>query len=734
MTRARRPSFASADRRPVSGLSILAAILFALAVSIAPPAARAGVEEEDIATQIAEYRAILDEGMKRLSSLDFPEAIDAFTKVTDAYKAGKIPMVTPDARQLVAKSLEGRSLAYANQGKNSEASADFEALIRFDPGYTVNMSGVSSKIVTLYLGVRKKIVGVIVVEGEPLGSEVRLNDQSLGLTPVTDRDWLAGSYHLTIRHAGFDPYEEDLVIEAGAKLSRKFSLVPNARSVSIATVPRDVKVIVDGQERGTTFGTADVAYEGVAKEMGTSLSEISAPLLVEYLKAGRHDILLHRDCYEEISVPVTIEVDPSNNATIAYKPFILKPSRGGLKVASEPAGADVLLDGKPVGTTPAVIGEICSGRHDLLVTKEGMGRASGPVEVRNGQTLEVDRKLRLSLAVFDLRSGLHEGQDLAQDLGGLKRYNLALPGEGIPQETADRVRLELESAQGRGLSEKTLKDLFVNLQVELIGIVGNATSLGDQTEFLLYTRNQPVPDRWRFPSSGPEGIHRVAFALDAEPAVTAVWSGIKLIDVLGKPHPVVLSVSAGSPAAIAGVRPMDLLVTAAGATLQQASDLAPVMSKATPGDDIALTLETDGKLHDVKFKVLATAVVLPLKDPSILYNKTIADLRQAASMGGGTERGYASMNIGVALMHFGRYEDAIRDAFKLADLPDGSGISRGTVRYLTGIAYEKLGLAAEARTAYLDASASATATLESNDGPLLAPSARRRAEALVGQK
>ena len=46
------------------------------------------------------------------------------------------------------------------------------------------------------------------------------------------------------------------------------------------------------------------------------------------------------------------------------------------------------------------------------------------------------------------------------------------------------------------------------------------------------------------------------------------------------------------------------------------------------------------------------------------------------------------------------------------------------------VCYEKLGLPTDARAAYLDASASPTATLGSHDGPAVSPSAKRRAVAL----
>jgi tetratricopeptide (TPR) repeat protein len=289
----------------------------------------------------------------------------------------------------------------------------------------------------------------------------------------------------------------------------------------------------------------------------------------------------------------------------------------------------------------------------------------------------------------------------------------------------------MESAQGKGISERTLKDLFQALKVELIALAVPGSGLGEQTELQLYSAWNPIPDRRSFATSGAEGLRRILFALDAPLPVESAWSGLKLIDVYGSSHPVVLGVTAGSPAAVAGVAAGDLLVSVGASPIQKAGDLLPILRRASAGDDAVLTVETAGKIHDVRIKYLSTPVLLAMKDPEILYNKAIADLRQAAATAGdASRRAYAWMNIGVALMHFGRYEEAIRDALRKADLPEGAGISKGTVRYLTALCYEKYGLPNDARAAYLEAAASATATVESHDGPLVAPSARRRAAAI----
>src|SRR5258707_14627689 len=80
---------------------------------------------------------------------------------------------------------------------------------------------------------------------------------------------------------------------------------------------------------------------------------------------------------------------------------------GVLLVDSEPGGAQVYLDGKPLGATPVAGTEVSFGRHVLRIEKEGREPVSAEVEVKREQPLKV---LSFSLPVAragsePLRSG-----------------------------------------------------------------------------------------------------------------------------------------------------------------------------------------------------------------------------------------------------------------------------------------------------------------------------------------
>jgi tetratricopeptide (TPR) repeat protein len=88
--------------------------------------------------------------------------------------------------------------------------------------------------------------------------------------------------------------------------------------------------------------------------------------------------------------------------------------------------------------------------------------------------------------------------------------------------------------------------------------------------------------------------------------------------------------------------------------------------------------------------------------------------------------GLAGLNVALAHMQLGDYETALKEYLPRVSLPEGSGISQGTVLYYTALAYMRLGERAEAARLFQQALAYEGATIFSNDGPRVAPLAKRR--------
>ncbi len=76
-------------------------------------------------------------------------------------------------------------------------------------------------------------------------------------------------------------------------------------------------------------------------------------------------------------------------------PAALPPATGpgSLQVLSRPAGAQVFLDGRVVGTTPLTIPDVSAGRHDIRLELPGFNRWATTVEVSAGTPARVAASL-----------------------------------------------------------------------------------------------------------------------------------------------------------------------------------------------------------------------------------------------------------------------------------------------------------------------------------------------------
>ena len=89
------------------------------------------------------------------------------------------------------------------------------------------------------------------------------------------------------------------------------------------------------------------------------------------------------------------------------------------------------------------------------------------------------------------------------------------------------------------------------------------------------------------------------------------------------------------------------------------------------------------------------------------------------------------LNIGIALMRLGNWEDARAELERTA-LPDGPGVAQGTVQYHLGTCYEKLGRFADAAQAWKKASSSQALLTE--DGPPIQELAEAKLAGAAGAK
>ena len=724
-------------RLPGAGAALALLLLFLTGAQVL----WAQEEEEDLTAGLASIEQHLRRGKDLFAGLKFPEAIAELDQVVQVYEGGKLQDAGESALKTVAEALDLRARAHFNQGDKERARADFAKLLRVKIDYEIDSKLVSPKVIDLFNQVRKENVGTLTLTTDPPGAKVRLNDELVSRTPLVGRPMLQGTYKLKLSLEGFQDHQEDLILNPRAELKREIRLTPNKRILRFVTQPAGVNVLLDGKLAGTTFGTLSPELQSTLKDSGLDPLKASEPLLVPNVEAKQHQVRFEKECFQPQDRIIQVTLDLEQNSPQTFQPVLLKQEMGMIRVTSHPSGADVFVDGKPQGTTPLQQTAVCAGEREVRLVKKGQGIWFARTRIQPDVVNVLDATLRptlLYLGTFLLdewgRLNWSDQDKLLQDgLAGLRSVNQVRSDDALKAfrdslETELQQPLEAEKLRkGSGLPPARVLEALNKSQADLLlaGIsVVEQGGKGSQTLY-LYSSEQPEPDRVKLDLAKGSEVSTFLTRFDQPPALTRPWVGAAITDTQLGDGPLVVQVVKSGPAAAAGLRTGDQVVSVNGKPVTQARALSVATAGWKENDRLTFSVRRDAATQNLSLTVASTPVLLPLYAPDRLYNKALCDYRQVSrGADGPLERSFALLNLGLAFMHFRAYDKALSEAFNDLNLPVGAGISRGTIRYYQGLCYLKKDLVPEARAAFQEAAASPEATLDSNDGPPVAPRAK----------
>ena len=181
-----------------------------------------------------------------------------------------------------------------------------------------------------------------------------------------------GNYHYTIEAEGYAPQEGTATIRRGDNTTVNIRLESVMANLAVHSETSGATIKINGQEKGTGN------WQGAI---------VPGMYRIEVSKAG------YRNYVENI------RLSQHDNRTINIPS--LTPILGFLKVAYQPTGSDIAIDGKNVGKTPKVLSDVIVGRHDVSITKEGYAPFNTSVNIIEGQTAQLDGSLQLSNGYAD---------------------------------------------------------------------------------------------------------------------------------------------------------------------------------------------------------------------------------------------------------------------------------------------------------------------------------------------
>ena len=264
------------------------------------------------------------------------------------------------------------------------------------PGYRSDWQKVSVPKGSLKYKVElAPVTTAALITSEPAGATVTMDGKNLGITPLVIRDLKTGEYTADLAMAGYAGMPVAWKITDSHPVSAHGVLVSNQGTLNITSVPVEAQVFVDGtpvgktplklqrpegryllrleragctpEERSVTIykGRTDSIKVALARKPGgVSVSSIPAgaevlingvkqgvtPCTVQNLQPGRYTVLVRRDGYDPVEKTVQIAA-----AAVDKLHVDLSSSSGSVVFNVLPAGVEVFLDGKPLGTAKPLV-------------------------------------------------------------------------------------------------------------------------------------------------------------------------------------------------------------------------------------------------------------------------------------------------------------------------------------------------------------------------------------------
>lgn len=732
--------FTTMDRKQYSAfIKALVGCLAGLALLGFSPQEEVSLEEQQLLLQLSqqflEAQQIFVDPARQSQSIEF------FSSIKDSiedYRRSRGD-ISSGLLELEQKVLEHRARAYFNAGQMQGASDDFRQLIFTNPRYALDAEALSPKIVDFFEGLKQSLVGKIAVTSEPAGARVMVGPDFVGITNFFPVDVHTGAHKVEISLEGYESVVyEDVNILPGEVVTLEVMLFRNSAKLPVITQPGDVEVWVDGEFFEKTGGSLPPDLRSFIQPQFDA-NQLSAPLYLNALPLGQHVIELKKDCYEPIRYPFNAE-EPKDYTALIYK---LEDSVAQLQIMSNPPGARVFLDGEYKGNTPLDLPRVCSGAHHLEVKHSSTGKYVEDLSVEKNEVLSLECPIRPTMAFLGLvaaeevpnRDVDEIREKLTGELQKLEVMNLVFPSPDLLRNLTGGAGISAFVSEGfvdtEGLSPDDVRDLSekvgeaLEAEALLVGYIPEQRLIKDVILNFLAV-GSTVPDAYSLNYLDRESMATFTSRLSEATPIFGSWIGLKSIDTRLAEGPIVLRLVPDGPAASGGIELGDIVVEVDGSPVSQSLELLTRVRAKQPGESLVMKLANQGASREVRVEAGRTPMEIPMKQEGMLYNKAIVDMKHRMVVDPSNEP-LARLNLALCHMALGDYETALKEHLPNINFGDRiRGISQGTVYYYQGIAYMKLEEMSEAARMFNQAMAFEEATLESDDGPRVAPLAKRR--------
>ncbi len=293
--------------------------------------------------------------------------------------------------------------------------------------------------------IKRKKTGSIMVKSDPSSAMIYLDGDSIGITPAIIRQVLPGTYEVKVKMDGFDTWKQMVDIVSSKEKSLNAVLQGKNGSIIVKSDPTnariyvdngyigvtpadicqvvpdtyDVKVIIDGYEtwrkRIDVVANKEESLTAILKGKNGSIVikseptnakiyldgdyKSTTPVTLTDLKPGEYTVAIKLDEHE--TWENSVKVEPEKETVITG---VLLKKYGSIFLESEPSNANISLNGKDIGTTPASLNTVPHGIHLVEVIKDGHEVWRRKVKVEPGKKKSLTAALQLQTGSVNVES------------------------------------------------------------------------------------------------------------------------------------------------------------------------------------------------------------------------------------------------------------------------------------------------------------------------------------------
>jgi len=234
--------------------------------------------------------------------------------------------------------------------------------------------------------------GTLEIVSSPVGADVFINGELQGKTPFR-QELPSGTCTLSIKHPMYQEHSEELDIAASEVYRKEYRLIP-FYSLIFPAKPTDSRVKIDGKYKGQTPLTVEDWTKQTIRVTIEKRGYLTFDKTIS-LEPGTNQI--DYSLTRQSTTPTT--PSPQKPAPTPKPPT---PKTYRLSIKTTPADAELFLDDKLAGRTPADL-EKRSGTYRIQIRKPGYRSATDTIELKANEDKEYNltklEKIKLSIAV-----------------------------------------------------------------------------------------------------------------------------------------------------------------------------------------------------------------------------------------------------------------------------------------------------------------------------------------------